>query len=123
MECCICNDEWTHNEYDELSDDEKAQTNTCKVCNAFVCIGCRYEYEKTLDDKSKRFKCPVCRTMDWRHYFSEDILWHIKNKGLDCCDINERLYYKYINSGETGGPPVLYYIDKYMNSNCEILDD
>ena len=116
MDCCICNEEWTHKEYEELSDDEKAQTNTCKVCNAIVCIMCRYGYEKTLDNKSKRFECPICRTMDWKHYFSEDILWYIKHKSLDCSDIIG-------DYSPTHPRPILYYIDKYMNSNCEILDD
>ena len=122
MDCCICNEEWTHKEYEELSDDEKAQTNTCKVCDSFICIRCREEWGNTLDNKSKRFECPVCRTMDWKHYFSEDILWYIKHKSLDCSYIDEGLYYKYIQSGEMAGPPILYYIDKYMNSNCEIDD-
>jgi len=122
MDCCICHNEWTLEEYEELSDDEKAQTNTCKECNAFVCIMCRYEWENTLDNKSKRFECPICRTMDWKHYFEEDILWYIKHHSIDCCSISDYIYSKYLDETDNP-PPILKITDKYMNTNAMISQE
>jgi len=113
MECCICHEEWTLEEYEELSDDEKAQTNTCKECNSFVCIMCRYEWENTLDNKSKRFGCPICRTMDWKHYFEEDILWWIKHRSIDINLIDDKIVQIYFNK-DIFPPPICKYIEKYF---------
>ena len=82
LDCCICLEptdaEWY---FDEASDDEREQHNICPICKAYVCSWCRYDWcdKLTRWNKVKAFTCPICRTIDWKHYFSEEILWWIKH--------------------------------------------
>lgn len=114
MECCICYEKWTNEEYEELSDDEKAQTNTCKICNSFVCISCRYDHQKTLSNNLKSFECAICRNMDWKHYYQEEILWWIKHKSLEINHIDDKIIEIYHNKG-IFPPPICNIMDKYIN--------
>jgi len=111
MDCCICHVEWASGEYEELDDDEKAQCNLCKICNSFVCISCRFEWEKTLDNQVKCFECPICRNMDWRHYYEEEVIWWIKHKSLDISYIDDKIIKIYYDK-DIFPPPIYKYIEK-----------
>ncbi len=110
MNCCICYEEWTDTEYNELSYDEKQQCNKCKICKSFVCIMCRDKYNNI--NKVKSFECPICKNMDWKHYYSEEILWFIKNNGFDINFMDDNLIGVYYKKGIYPPPIYKYYNDK-----------
>ena len=116
-ECCICWEITTKEDWSTYFDDEdKARTRTCATCNGFVCMVCFDKMSADID----RFKCPLCRTIDYKHYYQEAILGSIKYHYLDEESIDYRLWEKYEQEDEV--PPILYYIDLYMNEDSEIYD-
>ena len=92
MNCCCCYNEWTMEEWNEQDKDEKEEHNICKVCNAFLCAVCRWNYKKVVKLRMV-YTCPCCRTEDWKKLFEEEILWWIRE-----CDEFKNFTHKRFNA-------------------------
>ena len=89
--CVVCMED-IEGEY--LEDTGGCPHFTCPTCKNSTCEGC---VEQMGGDNIFRIqngtdfikgKCPVCKQMDWKFYFNDEILWWFKNKegGSGCVE-------------------------------------
>tara|TARA_R110002051_G_scaffold276861_1_gene338211 strand:- start:1791 stop:2237 length:447 start_codon:yes stop_codon:yes gene_type:complete len=114
MDCSVCYDNWENEEYNDLDEDEKAQTITCKICKTFVCISCLHQMR---GENKVWTQCPVCRNVDYKHYFEEDVLWWIKHHSLDYGFLTDDIVSIYHHKLNRDIVPISLIMDKYINSN------
>jgi len=77
MECCVCyNNPLTKEEIDNWDRHVDTIPLLCKTCNTLTCNLCIFDIEKSYRTNIglKKGQCPVCKTIDYKYIWDEDIL-------------------------------------------------
>ena len=84
-ECCVCMSEGhTKEEIDNWDRHAYEIPLLCKTCNSLTCSSCIFDIGKQFrkDDneiKLNKGHCPVCKTIDYKYIFNEELLWLLEN--------------------------------------------